>query len=126
MKSKFTYTGIRVKNLDESVDFYTGILAMKVSGRSKIEATKGETVTLLSEEGGPQLELNFYSSESKFATDYRVGEGIDHLAFQVEDLDKALSEAGRLGHPLALEVKSGSSRWAYITDPNGIQIELFS
>jgi methylmalonyl-CoA/ethylmalonyl-CoA epimerase len=99
MKSKFTYTGIRVKNLEESVDFYTRILGMKVTGRSKIEATKGETAGLQSEVGGPQLEPNYYVGGGKFATEYQVGEGIDHQAFQVEDLDKALSEASRLGHP---------------------------
>jgi predicted enzyme related to lactoylglutathione lyase len=51
---------------------------------------------------------------------------MDHLAFQVDDLDKALAEAGRAGYPLALEMKTGRSRWAYIKDPNGIFIELFS
>jgi predicted enzyme related to lactoylglutathione lyase len=51
---------------------------------------------------------------------------MDHMAFQVDDLDKALVEATSAGYPLALEMKSGTSRWAYIKDPNGIFIELFS
>jgi len=56
MKSVFTYTGIRVKDLEESVRFYTGLLGMKEIGRSKIDTTGGEVATLVSEEGGPQLE----------------------------------------------------------------------
>jgi catechol 2,3-dioxygenase-like lactoylglutathione lyase family enzyme len=99
---------------------------MKEIGRGEIEATNGKVVSLASEDGGPQLELNFYGKESNFAKDYVVGEGIDHLAFKVDDLDKALAEAESLGHPTKLDMKSGSSRWAYIEDPNGIYIELFA
>ncbi len=126
MKTKFTYTGIRVKDLEKSVDFYTKVLGMKEGGRSKIEQTNGETVTLTTDEGGPVLELNYYGKGSKFNTEYLVGEGVDHLAFQVDDLDKAAEEAGKAGYPLVLDMKTPSSRWAYIQDPNGIWIELFA
>jgi|SRR5208282_610523 len=126
MRTKFTYTGIRVKDLEKSVDFYTKVLGMKEGGRSKIEQTKGETVTLTTHEGGPVLELNYYGKGSKFNTEYLAGEGVDHLAFQVDDLDKALEEAGKAGYPLVLDMKTGSSRWVYIRDPNGIFIELFA
>jgi len=126
MKSKFTYTGIRVKDLEQSVQFYTQLLGMKETGRSKIEASNGWAVSLTTHEGGPILELNFYESASPYATEYVAGEGMDHLAFQVEDLDKALTEARAAGYPVALEMKSGGSRWAYVKDPNGIFIELFA
>jgi catechol 2,3-dioxygenase-like lactoylglutathione lyase family enzyme len=126
MKTKFTYTGIRVKDLEKSVNFYTKVLGMKENGRSKIEQTKGETVSLTTEEGRPVLELNYYGRGSKFNTDYLVGDGMDHLAFQVDDLDKAAEEAGKAGYPLVLDMKTSSSRWVYIQDPNGIFIELFA
>ena len=125
MKTKFTYTGIRVKDLKESVDFYTRVLGMKEDGRSKIDASKGEVVSLSTHEGGPVLELNYYEKNSPYNTEYVAGEGMDHLAFQVEDLDKALAEASKAGYAVALEMKTASSRWAYIKDPNGIFIELF-
>ena len=126
MKTKFTYTGIRVKDLKQSVDFYTRILEMKEVGRSKIEQNKGEVVSLSTHEGGPVLELNYYEKGSPFNSEYVAGEDMDHLAFQVDDLDKAVAEANRAGYPVALEMKTGASRWAYIKDPNGIFIELFS
>jgi lactoylglutathione lyase len=126
MKTKFTYTGIRVKDLKESVQFYTQVLGMKETGRSRIEQSKGEVVSLITHEGGPVLELNYYESGSPFDKEYVPGEAMDHLAFQVDDLDKALAEARGAGYPLALEMKTGTSRWAYIKDPNGIFIELFS
>jgi lactoylglutathione lyase len=126
MRTKFTYTGIRVKDLEKSVDFYTKVLGMKENGRSKIEQTKGEAVSLTTDEGGAVLELNYYGSGSKFNTEYQVGEGVDHLAFQVDDLDKAIEEAGKAGCPIILDMKSPSSRWVYIQDPDGIFIELFA
>jgi catechol 2,3-dioxygenase-like lactoylglutathione lyase family enzyme len=124
MKAKFIYTGIRVKDLEKSIEFYTKVLGMKVTVRAKIDAAKGEVVNLESEAGGHPLELNFYDKKSRFATRFVAGEGLDHLAFQVDDLDAALAEARGLGYPAVLEMKTAKARWAYIVDPNGIYIEL--
>jgi catechol 2,3-dioxygenase-like lactoylglutathione lyase family enzyme len=99
---------------------------MKVTGRGKIEETKGETVGLQSEEGGFILELNFYEKDSPYNTPYSAGEGLDHLAFKVDNLDKALEEARKGGHRVILEIKANESRWAYVEDPDGNWIELFA
>jgi lactoylglutathione lyase len=125
MKSKFTYVGIRVTDLQRSIDFYTGVLGMQVTGRGKIEQTKGETVGLQNEKDGFILELNHYEKGSPYNTRYVTGEGLDHLAFKIDDLDKALEEARKAGHRTILEMKADGSRWAYIEDPDGIWIELF-
>jgi lactoylglutathione lyase len=126
MKAKLTYTGIRVKDLDRSIEFYTKVLGMHETGRGTIEDTKGEVVSLVSEDGGPTLELNRYGRGSRFDTKYEVGEALDHIAFQVEDLDAFLREAKRSGHRVPLEMKTDTSRYAYIEDPNGIWIEVFA
>jgi len=123
LKLKFLYVGIRVKDLQKSSDFYSKLLGMQVKGRSKVEQTKGETVGLESE--GFTLELNYYEKESPYYKEYVVGEGLDHLAFNVENLDKALEEARAAGYRVISEMKSNGSRWAYVEDPNGIWIELF-
>jgi lactoylglutathione lyase len=125
MKSKFMYIGIRVTDLQKSIDFYTKVLGMKVSGRGKIKQTKGETVGLQSEKDGFILELNYYEKDSPYNTKYSVGEGLDHLAFKVDDLDKALKEAKKAGYRTILEMKADGGQWAYIEDPDGIWIELF-
>ena len=124
MKAKFLYTGIRVKDLESSVRFYTTVLGMRVRGRSRLEATKGTAVDLVSEDGGHPLELNHYDEESPFYTRYDPGEELDHLAFVVEDLDAALAEAERAGYPTVHKILEPGSRYAYIRDPNGIWIEL--
>jgi lactoylglutathione lyase len=126
MNAEFAYVGIRVKDMRESIDFYTRILGLKLAGRTRIEKTKGEVASLQSEDAGFQLELNHYDTDSPHNTPYLVGEGLDHLAFKVDNLDEALRTAEGLGSRTKLDVKTESSRWAYIEDPNGIWIELFT
>ena len=97
MKSKFKYVGIRVTNLQKSTDFYKRVLGMNVVERGENEETKGKTVILQSGEDGFLLELNHYQDDSPYNTKYNVGEGLDHLAFKVENLEKALEEAKKAG-----------------------------
>jgi len=124
MKTSFIYTGIRVKNMKESIDFYTKVLGMKLIGRTKIPIAKGEAANLITEGGEFSLELNYYSKASKYDSRYVVGEGLDHLAFGTDDLDGLIAKANKMGHPTIAEMKSETSRWVYIKDPNGIWIEL--
>jgi lactoylglutathione lyase len=125
MKAKFGYVGIRVINLQKSIDFYTKLLGMNLINRSKMELTRGETVVLQSEKGGPILELNYYREDSAYNTKYTPGEGLDHLAFKVDSLDKALEEAEKEGHKAILKLQQEGGRWAYIEDPDGNWIELY-
>lgn len=125
MKTKFTYVGIRVADVQKSIDFYTKLLGMRLIDRSKIEQTKGETIVLQSPESNLILELNYYEKDSPFNTPYTVGEALDHLAFKVDDLDKALEETRKAGYHVILEMQSKEGKWAYIEDPNGIWIEIF-
>lgn len=111
-------------DIERSLKFYTGLLGMKVLSRQKIEAANGEVVSLSCTEGGPELELNFYEKGSRFDVPYEPGEGLDHLAFSVEDMDGAIKEAAGAGHPVVLEIAGKTSRWVYIKDPDGNYIEL--
>ena len=124
VKTEFIYVGIRVKDLEESIKFYTKVLGMKLTERQRIEETKGDVAGLQSGKSEFVLELNHYDDDSPYNTKYTVGEGLDHLAFKVDDIDKAIRAAKREGYNLLHEVKTKSSRWAYIKDPNGIWIEL--
>ncbi len=125
MKAQFVYVGIRVTDLDKSIDFYTRVLGMTVSGRGQCEETKGQTVGLQSGKNGFILELNYYVKGSPYGTKYGVGDGLDHLAFKVENLEKSLKEAKLAGYQTIEKIQTKSSSWAYIEDPDGIWIELF-
>jgi lactoylglutathione lyase len=129
MNFRFIYTGIRVKNMDESIRFYTEILGMQIAEkREKTEPTKGEGVTLKSPDSNQLLELNFYENDSPFYAPYVNGEDLEHLAFDVENLESTVSDLKRKNLKIIVEPHQIGARsgWreAFIEDPNGIWIEL--
>jgi len=126
LEFRFIYTGIRVKNMDESIRFYTETMGMKVAEkREKTAPTRGEVVTLKSPNSDQLLELNYYEKESDFYAPYSNGEELDHLAFDVENLKSCVSELGRKNIEIIVEpYEIGGWREAFIKDPNGIWIEL--
>jgi lactoylglutathione lyase len=125
MTFRFAYTGIRVKDMDESIRFYTEVLGMTLVERDTTPPTKGEVATLRSAGSEQTLELNFYQEESAFWAPYSNGEDLDHLAFRVEDVRAAVEGLRRSGFEVLVEPYSiGEWSEAYVRDPNGIWIEL--
>jgi lactoylglutathione lyase len=129
MNFRFIYTGIRVKDMDESIRFYTEVLGMEVAEkRERTKPTKGEVITLKSADSNQLLELNFYESDSPFYAPYENGEDLDHLAFDVENLESAISDLRKKGvdvvvEPYQIGVEIGWKE-AFKRDPNGIWIEF--
>jgi len=126
---RFIYTGIRVKNMEESLKFYTDVLGMIIAEPlQKTPPTKGSVVTLKSPSSEQVLELNHYEEGSPFHSAYVNGEDLDHIAFDVQDLEAAVKELKRRGVEVIVEPYAIGSEigWkeAYIKDPNGIWIEL--
>ena len=118
------YTGIRVKNMEQSIAFYTEILGMKVVEREKTPATEGEVATLRSSDSEQLLELNWYKEGSRFGAPYVNGSEVDHLAFSVEDLTQWISSLEKKGIKILLRIREGGWNEAFIEDPNGIWIEF--
>ena len=115
--------------MDESIKFYTEVLGMEIAEeRERTEPTKGEGVTLKSPNSNQLLELNFYESDSPFYAPYENGEDLDHLAFDVENLESAISDLRKKGIEIVVEpYQIGDTvgwKEAFIKDPNGIWIEL--
>src|SRR5207244_7390886 len=82
----FRYTGIRVRDLDRSIAFYTTVLGMRVTWRMKIRETGGEIAVLKSPHGSQRLELNWYPPRGRYLA-YRRGDEVDHLAFPGPGVD---------------------------------------
>ena len=126
---RLVYTGIRVRDMDESLRFYTHVLGMEVvDKREPTPPTKGEVVTLRSPNGTQLLELNWYAEGSRFGPPYANGEDLDHMGFEVDDLDEALADLSSKGIDVLIRPGEigGSYGWreAFVKDPNGIWIEL--
>ena len=110
MKVKLYYTGSRVKNLQQSIDFYTNLLGMTLMRRHKIEQTQREIAIQTSSNDDFEFELNYFEPESPHNTRYVGGKGLDQLAFFVENLSDALQEAACLGPPCICEIHTEESR----------------
>lgn len=125
MKCRMVYSGIRVKDMNRSIRFYTQALGMKLQSRGKNKAIQGEWAQLESPGSRQLLELNWYSPKSPFYTPWKHGVEMDHLCYRVDDVDrsaKTLLAAGakRLGGPYT----TPGWRMIDLSDPNGICIEL--
>jgi lactoylglutathione lyase len=121
----FRYTGIRVRDLDRSIDFYTNVLGMRVTWRMKIRETGGEIAVLKSPRGKQRLELNWYPPRGRYRR-YRQGDELDHIAFAVPNVDAFLREHRPKFKVAMKPFNEGSDRLAYVTDPDGVWIELMS
>lgn len=123
MKFRFYYTGIRVRNLKKSLDFYTKTMGMKVVGKGTMPHG-GKYVHLKDSSSKQTLELNWYPAGSRFFSEYTAGEELDHLAFVVSDVKKAFKELVRKGAKVAVSPSESKGTEVYVRDPDGIWIEL--
>ena len=115
--------------MEESLRFYTDLLGMViVEPVQKTAPTKGSVVTLKSPNSEQLLELNHYEQGSPYSSPYVNGEDLDHIAFDVEDLEATTNELKRQGVEVVVEPyqigRKEGWREAYVKDPNGIWIEL--
>jgi len=121
---KFTYTGIRIKDLERSIKFYTNTMAMEIVERGRMRA--GGTFVQLRSNGSKQtLELNYYPPGKKFYEEYIEGSELDHLAFWCNDVRKTYERVIADDATPAIEPwDEGGYTLAFVRDPDGIWIEL--
>jgi lactoylglutathione lyase len=120
---KFLHTMIRVTDLDKSIEFYTKVLGMRVLDRTENTQYRYTLVFVGDEDGGTTIEL----THNWDIDQYDMGTAFGHLALGVEDIYAACDQIKALGGNVTREpgpVKGGSTHIAFITDPDGYQIEL--
>ncbi len=126
MKSRFRYTGIRVRDLDAAVAFFTKVMGMHLEGRIKSTWTKGEFANLTTADGKHWLEINWYPDDSPAAGPFREGEELDHLGFEVDDFDGALAELRAHGYsPKWDPYHGGGWHVAFVPVVEGLWLDLF-
>jgi methylmalonyl-CoA epimerase len=126
---KLDHVGIAVEKLDAALPVWEGVLGMVLAGTEEVVEQKVRTAFL--PVGGTEVELleptDPESPIAKFIA--AKGQGVQHLAFRVEDLDASLEELRAKGVRLIDEVPrrgAGGARIAFLhpKSTGGVLIEL--
>lgn len=120
---KILHTMVSVKNIEESLKFYTELLNMKLDKKKRLDDCW--LYFLTDEEGCNQLELT-YNDETPEGG-YELGSGFGHFAFSVESLDNFSEKMERLGYKYLYEpfdLNGKGTKIAFVEDPDGYEIEL--
>ncbi len=95
--SHIEHIGIAVKDLQKAIQYYENILGLKCYAIEEVKDQKVKTAFFMV--GQTKLELLESTSEdgpiAKFVE--KRGEGIHHLAFAVNDIEKSLQEVEKKG-----------------------------
>jgi len=122
---RILHTMLRVGNLDRSVDFYTGVLGMRLLRTTDRPDQKYKLafVGYDDEDRASVLELTY-----NYGVDgYDLGTAYGHVAVAVADAAKACAEVKKRGGKVTREagpVKGGTTVIAFVEDPDGYKIEL--
>ena len=120
---RILHTSITVKDMDESIKFYRDVIGLQLRMRREIPENKAEIAFLEDGVSDAQIELTYWKEK----TDWTQGDELDHLAFAVPDMDQAMKRFKEQGVEIAREpysLRGSKTRIAFITDPNGIWLEI--
>jgi len=124
---KIAHIGIAVKNIEEAEKFYTGVLGFKVHDRENLKEIKasfipiGDTAVELLQSTTPEGVINRFIEKR--------GEGVQHIAYQVDNIEEALEELKAKGIPLIDEKPrkgAHNSKVAFVNPKGtyGVLVEL--
>jgi lactoylglutathione lyase len=116
---KLNHTMIRVKDLDESLPFYTDFLGLKEIKRSAI-GDECTLVFLADETESHYIELT-YNHDGR---DYDLGSQFGHLALTVDDLAPVIAKVEENGWWYRESKPEARSKYIFVHDPNGYDIEI--
>lgn len=116
---KFLHTMIRVKDLEQSIDFFTNTLGLVETRRNDYENGRFTLLYLATAPGESEIELT-YNWDQEAA--YKVGDNFGHLAFSVENIYTYCEMLMDKGVTILRPPRDGLM--AFIRTPDQISIEL--
>jgi methylmalonyl-CoA epimerase len=129
MIKKIDHIGIAVKSIEKTNELFCNILGLKLAGEELIEEQKVKVAFLPL--GDSELELLESTSPDGPIARFieKKGEGIQHIAFRVDNLEKILEKLKEDGVRLIDEKPrygAGGAKIAFLhpKSTNGILIEL--
>jgi len=118
---KLLHTRMRVSDMEQTIQFYTGVLGLEVIERKM--SPRGSHLAFLRVPNSDELiELCSFPPSGPV----KVQEDLVHLAFQVENLDDTIAQLEAKGIALTegpMKTSSGS-RFVFIDAPDGYEVEL--
>jgi lactoylglutathione lyase len=127
ISGSFLHTMLRVRDLDQSVGFYSNLLGMKELRRREVPAGRYTLVFMgyaSNAEGQAEIELTHNWDHDG---PYLLGDAFGHLAVGVPDVAVACEAVRAGGGRVVREagpVKFGTTVIAFVEDPDGYKIEL--
>ena len=120
MKVKYLHTMVRVKNIEESKEFYCDLLGLKEIKRKESKEGKFTLVFLAApnqEDIALELTYNWNTNEI-----YSEGRNFGHLAFEVSDIYEICIKLQKARVTINRPPRDG--RMAFVRSPDNISIEL--
>ena len=122
---RLLHTMMRVGNLQRSIDFYTGVLGMRLLRQKDYPDGK---FTLAFVGYGDEADNTVIELTYNWDTEhYDLGTGYGHIAIEVGDVYEAVEELRNRGGKVIRDagpMNAGTTIIAFIEDPDGYPIEL--
>jgi len=122
---RILHTMLRVGNLEQSIEFYTTVLGMKLLRQKDYPDGK---FTLAFVGYGPESENSVIELTYNWDTNqYDLGAGYGHIALEVDDVYQACDDIRQRGGKIIREagpMNAGATIIAFVEDPDGYAIEL--
>src|SRR5947209_13135487 len=122
--ARYLHTSIFVNDMQESIDFYTEKLGLKLL-EGPLHYPGNADMAFVGSDWNAYIEL-VYDLEDH--PPYELGNRYEHLAIEVEgDLTSVIAQLRAQGVTIIKEVKKspgGTGALAFVEDPNGIPVEL--
>ena len=122
---RILHTMLRVGNLEQSIEFYTMVLGMKLLRQKDYPDGK---FTLAFVGYGPESENSVIELTYNWdTTRYDLGDGYGHIALEVDDVYQACDEIRERGGKIIRDagpMNAGTTIIAFVEDPDGYAIEL--
>lgn len=122
---RILHTMLRVGDLDRSLDFYTGVLGMRLLRRK--DYPEGRFTLAFVGYGDEDKEAVLELTHNWDTARYDLGNGYGHVALEVEDAYRACEEVKKRGGKVTREagpMKHGTTVIAFVEDPDGYKIEF--
>lgn len=123
------HIGVAVNSIDSGVDFWAGVLGLEFAGKETV--TEQKVTTAFFPVGESEVELLESTSPDGPVARYleKKGEGIQHIAFRVENIENALKELKEKGVKLIDEtprIGAGGAKIAFLHPKatQGVLVEL--